>query len=170
MLATECSKPLAMKAYRHQKIAMHFAVSLVIRAEVQIARQTSQLHRIARATSSSAGALILAAATLTISGLLPASPKRAGPPPPATNNAARIVQPSRLPAHEKPQQAASSRRLVRPCSQPCVMNIVWPVNRSDPAKITRVSAMPNEAPITIGRMLGSTALPTQKIRMMPSPT
>ena len=24
------------------------------------------------------------------------------------------------------------------------MNIVWPVNRSEPAKITRVSAMPNE--------------------------
>src|SRR6266436_6200501 len=70
----------------------------VISAEVHIARQTSQLHRIARATSSSAGAFILAAATLTISGLLPARPRSAGPPPPATNNAARIVQPSKLPA------------------------------------------------------------------------
>src|SRR5438045_9623793 len=113
---------------------MHLAVSLVIRAEVQIARQTSQLHRIARATSSNAGAFILAAATLTISGLLPASPSSAGPPPPATNNAARSAQPSRLPAQEKLQQPASSRRLTRPCSQPCVMNIVWPVNRSDPAQ------------------------------------
>src|SRR5438552_13468537 len=111
MLATECSKPLAMKAYRHQKIAMHFAVSLVIRAEVQIARQTSQLHRIARATSSSAGAFILAAATLTISGLFPARPSSAGPPPPATNNAARSAQPTKLPAQEKLQQAPSSRRL-----------------------------------------------------------
>src|SRR5215472_582024 len=52
---------------------MHFAVSFDIRAEVQMARQTSQLHSIARATSSSAGAFILAAATLMISGLLPAS-------------------------------------------------------------------------------------------------
>src|SRR2546423_8644560 len=52
---------------------MHLAVSLVIRAEVQIARQMSQLHSIARATSSSAGASILAAAMFKISGLLPAS-------------------------------------------------------------------------------------------------
>src|SRR6266581_4110722 len=105
MLATECSKPLAIKAYRHQKIAMHLAASLVIRAEVQIARQTSQLHKIARATNSSAGAFILAAATLTISGLLPARPKSAGPPPPATNNAASSAQPSKLPAQEKLQHA-----------------------------------------------------------------
>src|SRR6516162_11759631 len=51
---------------------MHFAVSF------QMARQTNQLHSIARATSSRAGAFILAAATLMISGLLPAS---ARPPP-----------------------------------------------------------------------------------------
>src|SRR5713101_2367119 len=48
--------------------------------------------------------------------------------------------------------------------------IVCPVNRSEPPKMTRVSAMPNEAPITIGRIDGSTALPTQKMRMMPRPT
>src|SRR5713101_3610362 len=131
---------------------MHLAVSLVIRAEVQIARQTSQLHNIARAISSIAGAFILAAATLTISGLLPARPKSAGPPPPATKSAARRVQPRRLPPQLAPQQAPSSLRLVRPCSQPCVMNIVWPVKRSEPAKITKVSAMPNEAPMTIGRI------------------
>ena len=52
-----------MNANKHQKIAMHFAASLVIRALIQIARQTSQLHRIARARSSTAGAFILAAAT-----------------------------------------------------------------------------------------------------------
>src|SRR5689334_7476804 len=72
---------------------MHLAVSLVIRAEVQIARQTSQLQSIARATSSSAGAFIFAAATLMISGLLPAS---ARPPPPATKIAARKTQPARI--------------------------------------------------------------------------
>src|SRR5438876_6582918 len=111
---------------------MHLAASLVIRAEVQIARQTSQLQRIARATSSSAGAFILAAATLTISGLLPARPRSAGPPPPATKRAARIAQPRRLPAQLTPQQAPNSRRLVRPCNQPCVINIVCPVKRSEP--------------------------------------
>ena len=63
MLATECSNPLPMKANRHQKMAMHFAASLVMRALIQMARQTSQLHRIARAKSSIAGAFIFAAAT-----------------------------------------------------------------------------------------------------------
>src|SRR5215470_5968505 len=126
---------------------MHFAVSLVIRAEVQIARQTSQLHSIARATSSSAGAFILAAATLVISGLLPAS---ARPPPPATKITASRAQPARLPAQEAPQHAARSRRLVRPRSQPRVINIVWPVKRSEPAKMTNVSAIPKDAPMTIG--------------------
>src|SRR6266446_6271154 len=114
---------------------MHLAVSLVIRAEVQIARQTSQLHRIARATSSSAGAFILAAATLTISGLLPARPSKPGPPPPATNSIARIAQPRRLPAQVMPQEAPSSRSPIRPCNSPWVMNIVWPVNRSEPGEI-----------------------------------
>src|SRR5262245_6719442 len=101
---------------------MHFAVSLVIRAEVQIARQTSQLQSIARAVSSSAGAFILAAATLTMSGLLPAN---ASPPPPATKIAASRTQPARLPAQEVVQDAARSRRLVCPRSQPKLMNIVW---------------------------------------------
>src|SRR5204862_2267780 len=161
------SKPLATKAETHQKIAMHLAASLVIRAEVHIARQTSQLHSIARATSSSAGAFILAAATFRISGLLPAS---ARPPPPATKIDERKTQPARFPAQDAPQHAARSRNLVRLCSHPKVMNIVWPVNRSEPANMTSVRAMPNEAPITTGRMLGSTFEPTQKIRMIPSPT
>src|SRR5260370_25082326 len=101
---------------------MHLAVSLVIRAEVQIARQTSQLHRIARAISSIAGAFILAAATLTISGLLPASPASPGPPPPATKSTARITQPTTLPAQEPPQQAPTSRTPTRPSRQPRVIN------------------------------------------------
>src|ERR1700732_844684 len=106
---------------------MHFAVSLVIRAEVQIARQTSQLQSIARATSSSAGAFILLAAILRISGLLPAS---ARVPPPATKIAARKTQPAKFPAHDAPQHAARSRRLVRRGSQPRGMNIGCTVTRS----------------------------------------
>src|SRR5439155_27056728 len=97
---------------------MHLAVSLVIRAEVQIARQTSQLQSIARATSSSAGAFILATATLMISGLLPA---KARPPPPATKIAARTTQPMRVPAQEAGQHAARSRRLGHRRSQPNAM-------------------------------------------------
>src|SRR5438477_11121707 len=167
MLATECSKPLATKAYTHQKIARDLAATLVIRADVQIARQTSQLHSIARARSSIAGAFILAAAILRISGLLPA---RARPPPPATKIDERKTQPTRFPVQDTPQHAARSRKLVRLCSHPKVMNIVCPVNRSEPANMTSVKAIPNEAPITTGRMLGSTFEPTQKIRIIPSPT
>ena len=63
MLATLCSNPAPIKANRHQKIRMHFAVSFVVRAEVQIARQTSQLHNIARATNSLAGSVIFLLAT-----------------------------------------------------------------------------------------------------------
>src|SRR5262249_24193726 len=146
---------------------MHLAVSLVIRAAVQIARQTSQLHSIARAVSSSAGAFILAAATLIRSWLFAPS---ANPPPPATKIAASTMQPARLPDQEPIQEAARSRRFVRRRSHPRVMNIVLPVKRSEPAKMTRVNAIPNDAPMTIGRMLGSTFAPTRKIRMMLSPT
>src|SRR5437868_14977845 len=89
-------------------MTMHLAVSFVRRAEVQIARHTSQLHRTARATSCNAGAFILAAATVTMSGSLPPMPSKAGPPPPATNNAANSAQPSRLPAQEPLQHFASS--------------------------------------------------------------
>src|SRR5215472_949551 len=102
-------------------MTMHLAVSLVIRAAVQIARQTSQLHSIARATSSRAGAFILAPATVIRSWLLAPS---ANPPPPATKIAASTMQPARLPAQELIQDAVRSRRLVRRRSQPRVINIV----------------------------------------------
>src|SRR5580700_3722962 len=64
ILATECSKPQAMKANRHHQIRMHLAASEVARELVQMARQTSQLHSAARATRASVGALILAADAL----------------------------------------------------------------------------------------------------------
>src|SRR5690242_18681772 len=78
--------------------------------------------------------------------------------------ACEIADPGGAPGRGKIPQAGP------PLSQPKVMNIVWPVNRSEPAKMTRVRAMPNEAPMTTGRMLGSTFAPTQKIKMIPSPT
>lgn len=54
MLATECSKPQAMRANKHQKIKMPRAASELARSAVQSARQTSQLHRMPRARSASA--------------------------------------------------------------------------------------------------------------------
>src|SRR5690349_13445553 len=68
--------------------------------------------------------------------------------------ACEIADPGGAPGRGKIPQAGP------PLSQPKVMNIVWPVNRSEPAKMTRVRAMPNEAPMTTGRMLGSTFAPT----------
>ncbi len=121
----------------------------------------------ARANSSSAGAFILAAATVMRSWLLALS---AMPPPPATNSAASTAHPARLPSQVIDHEAPRSRRLVRPRSHPMVMNMVWPVNRSEPAKITNVSATANDAPMTTARIDGSAAAPTLKIRMMPSPT
>ncbi len=53
---------------------------------------------------------------------------------------------------------------------PSVMNIVWPVNSSDPAKMTKVSAMPKLVPMTRLRQDGSAACPSPKIRIMPTPT
>jgi hypothetical protein len=53
-----------MKAKRHQAIATMRAASLAIRADIHKARQTSQLHRMARHRSGSASMFILAAAAL----------------------------------------------------------------------------------------------------------
>src|SRR5579872_1499713 len=94
MFATECSKPDAMKAKRHQKIRMHLAASLVVRALVQIARHTSQLQRAARATSCKAGAFILAAATVKMRS---APCFKIAPPPPSLKRTASSAEPMRLP-------------------------------------------------------------------------
>src|SRR3990172_7309992 len=59
IFATECSNPLAMKAYRHQKMAMALPASLVARADIHRASVTSQLQRIDRASSCSTGAFFL---------------------------------------------------------------------------------------------------------------
>src|SRR5947209_12302588 len=69
-----------MKASRHQKMTMHFAESELTRADIQRARQTSQLHRIARAKSAVPGAFIFMAATFitSVSGA-----ERIPAPPPA---------------------------------------------------------------------------------------
>ena len=57
-----------------------------------------------------------------------------------------------------------------PRAKPMVMNIVWPVKRSEPAKTTSVSAMPKQAPIARLRKAGSICWPSVKMRMMPMPT
>src|SRR5579871_4648619 len=120
-----------MKPKRHHQMKMHFAASLVVRADIQIARQTSQLQSAARATSERTGAFILAVATVIRNWLFEWS---IAPPPPQMKTSAKTTQPTRLPIHDIVQHAARSPRLARPRSTPCVMNMVWPVKRSEPAK------------------------------------
>src|SRR5579863_3619174 len=91
ILATECSNPAAMKAKRHHQIRMHLAASLVARALVHSARQTSQLHKAPRATSASGAAFILAADALKIRS---APSFRICPPPPSQKIAANKAEPT----------------------------------------------------------------------------
>ena len=129
-------------------MTMHLAPSLCVRPDIQMARQTSQLHRMARANSASAGAFILAAATVSRYPLLECS---IASPPPATNSAARTAQPARLPSHDVTMQASIWPGDTLPRSAPNGMIMAWLVKRSAPAKITKVSAMPKDAPMMSGR-------------------
>src|SRR6185312_912785 len=106
-----------MKPKRHQKMRMHFAASLVVCAAVQIARQTSQLHNVARATSERMGAFILAPATAMTNMLFECS---IAPPPPQTKIKASAAQPTRLPIQDVAQAEASSPMPMRLRKNPCV--------------------------------------------------
>src|SRR5579884_2846700 len=99
-------------------MTMHFAASLVVRADIQIARQTSQLHSVARATSESTDALSFAVATLISHWLFEC---KSAPPPPQTKIRARTTQPARLPSQDMVQQPARSPKLAFLRSTPWVM-------------------------------------------------
>ncbi|MMZ64700.1 hypothetical protein D1872_270500 [compost metagenome] len=54
-----------------------------------------------------------------------------------------------------------------------VKNILLPVNSSDPANTTKVSASPNDIPISMvwnGDFAAANGAPMLNIRMIPSPT
>src|ERR1700733_4493552 len=107
-----------MKPNRHQKMPMHLAASPCIRPDIQMARQTSQLHKTARAKSDIAGAVILAVATVMMKLLLEWS---IAPPPPATTREASTAHPKRLPTHDAVQHAPSSPMRTRPRNTPSDM-------------------------------------------------
>src|SRR5579872_3699261 len=152
----ECSKPAAMKAKRHHQIRMHLAASLVARALVHSARQTSQLRKAPRATRASGAAFIFAAEALNTRS---APSLRICPPPPSQKIAGRAAEPARLPSQERIQVRARADEPADPRATPIVMNIVCPVKRSEPAKTTNVSAMPKQAPMTRLRKAGSICCP-----------
>ena len=142
-------------------------MSLVVRALIHSARQTSQLQRMPLATSASGAACILASAVLKIRS---APDLRIAPPPPSQNNVATSMAPSRLPSQVMIHDEASPPALALPRSTPSVMIIVWPVKSSAPANTTSVSAIAKVSPITSERMEGSSPCPIEKMAMMPRPT
>ena len=169
MLATLCSKPAPMKANRHQKISTSRAPSLLVRAPIQTARQTRTLQSTPRTKSSSAGACIFAAtveAMKVLAGALPIRPEAATAPPSS-------IDPTRLPAKLTSQTLATEAAETVLERAPTTMVRLLPVNSSDPAKITSVSATPKEAPITVlvaGEPAPASGAPMAKMRTMPKPT
>ena len=111
-----------------------FAASLVIRADIQIARQTASCIRWRGRTAPAAARSSLAAATVMRKPLFECS---TAPPPPRTKNAARSPAPTRLPSHDMAQTRRDRPSSTRPRSRPSGMNMVWPVKRSEPAKMTK---------------------------------
>ena len=81
------------------------------------------------------------------------------------NGAGEVADPG-----EDPGRGPRAAPSTVPRARPMVMNIVWPVKRSEPAKTTSVSAMPKQAPMTRLRKAGSICWPRVKMRMMPMPT
>ena len=146
-------------------MAINFA-ALSVRIAIQIARHTSQLHSAPLKKSAIADWLVFANATVWTRLVSTGS----RPPPPQLYSSATKTEPKRLPTQVCGKIAHIWPWLMVPAFTPRVRNIVWPVNSSEPAIITRVNAMPKVAPITSGRTEGSSRLPRVKIRMMPRPT
>src|SRR5437660_1199318 len=169
MLATLCSKPAPMKANRHQKISKRRAVSSFARMPIHTARQTSALQRMARKNSSRSGAPILDATMPrrnSLAGGLLRTPELAVA---SASNIEPARFPAKLTAHTLPSAVAVTVRE----SAPTVITRLLPVNSSDPAKMTSVSATPNEAPITAlvaHEPAACSGAPMAKMSTMPRPT
>src|SRR6185436_8573981 len=169
MFATLCSKPAPMKAKRHQKMSTSRAVSSFARIPIHTARQTSMLQSTPRKKRSRAGADILAATiprTNSFAGALPSTPD-------AAVASASSADPARLPTKLSAHTFASAPALTVRERAPTVITRLFPVKSSEPAKITSVSATPNEAPITAfvaPEPAACSGAPMAKMRTMPSPT
>ena len=148
---------------------MIFAASFVVRPEVQTAKQTSQLHKRPRRNSSHAGSDIFMAATFPIRSAC-------GPldrTPDWTTSQASASEPMRLPTQDHTLSCATWVQVRLRESPPITPIMLFPVNNSDPAKITNVRAIPKDTPITsltIGDPTAASGPPRLKINAMPNPT
>ncbi|MNJ65084.1 hypothetical protein D3C77_610770 [compost metagenome] len=121
------------------------AISSLVRLAIHNARQTSQLHKIPRKNSSEIGALIFLAeiANIRCSGAAVLN----NPVP--TMSKDNTIAPARLPRNTRVQFLSVSPTVVLPANVLTVKNILLPVNNSDPANTTKVSARPKDIPINI---------------------
>ena len=139
-----CSNPLPTNANTPQKSTMIFAVSFVVRAAIHTARHTSMLQSTPRLKSSQAGTAIFSSATFmnrSTCGAFDTTPDCA-------ISQATANEPARFPMKDQTKIYPTYFQVIALDSAPMVQTILLPVNNSDPAKITNVRAMPNDAPIT----------------------
>src|SRR5688572_25736215 len=144
MLATLCSKPAVMKVNMHHQIISTFAASSLIRAAIHTPRHTSQFASTARHSSCSGGRFIFVLATFStnaLNGSVSTTPDR-------TTITASSTLPTRLPTQVQPQLAINSFIDALRVSTPSVSTRLLPVNSSEPAKMTMVSAPPKQTPMT----------------------
>jgi hypothetical protein len=137
-----CSYPLPIKANRHQKIIINFAVSSSLRLIIHTARHTNQLHKILRKKASLAPSDIFIAATFRINAS--ASAERL---PSCTTNQARRIDPNRFPTKQNTNSLMIELVPTRSFNFQMAKTILLPVNNSAPANITRLKATPKLNPM-----------------------
>src|SRR3954447_21844271 len=161
-----------MKVNMQNQMSRMRAVSSFDRAAIHTPRHTSQLASTARRNSCTGGMFILAATTFCTKALT--APKLSASSSPAlTTITASSRLPARLPSHVHHQFASSSRQVALPVNTPSVRTRLLPVNSSEPANTTSVSAPPKHTPMTSRTTPGDSLdsePPTVKIRKIAAPT
>ena len=92
--------------------------------------------------------------------------------PDCTTNQAMTKDPNRFPTSDQKNKLPTCRQVTCPASPPMTPTMLLPVKSSEPAKITRVSAIPNETPMTnfsAAEPSEANGPPMQKISVMPKP-
>ena len=130
MLATQCSKPAAMKAMTGSRAEKNLSVTDVAAWPTQTARHTSMLQRMARAKATPQSSAALPSATVIAAS--PTAPPLAEATPAASTSPAASTLPTRLPKSTRAQLASRRFHEKRPASGPMTMRQL-PVKSSAPA-------------------------------------
>ena len=93
--------------------------------------------------------------------------------PAIKNNVPASIEPVKFPIKLTIQTLIVSSQETVLFNDPTAITKLFPVNNSDPAKITRLKATPNDNPITIfvaGELAELSNPPIVKINIIPNPT